>query len=138
MTPYKLNKDGIELQACNSVGHYALTIPLLPILKATAALPDARVRIVNVTSDGHEYATPKTVDFSSLEGLNGKDQPTNVRYGNSKVEVTIICVQLTCTGLTYPLQNIYLSDKLREILEGTGIRCFAVHPGAVATELDRG
>ncbi|POV97761.1 hypothetical protein PSHT_14382 [Puccinia striiformis] len=34
-TPYELSPDGIELQACNGIGHYGLTVPLLDILKKT-------------------------------------------------------------------------------------------------------
>lgn len=90
MTPYELGIDGIELQACNATGHFALTIPLLAIMKSTAALPDAHVRIVNVTSDAHEFATRESVDFTSVEGINGEALAGNVRYGNSKLAVNIL------------------------------------------------
>lgn len=119
MTPYKLSVDGIELQACNGVGHYALTMSLLPILKSTAAQTDSHVRIVNVSSDGQDLSAKK-LDFASLEGINAKDASPLERYGNSK------------------LMNVLFTDKLQEELEGTGIRCISIHPGAVRTELTRG
>jgi NAD(P)-dependent dehydrogenase (short-subunit alcohol dehydrogenase family) len=89
MAPYGLNKIGIEYQPCNAIGHYAFTVPLLPILRTTASLPGSQVRIINVSSDMHEAASPQTVDFSSIEGLNAKTQPASIRYGNGKAEVSM-------------------------------------------------
>ncbi|KAI9614925.1 hypothetical protein KEM48_005837 [Puccinia striiformis f. sp. tritici PST-130] len=61
-TPYELSPDGIELQACNGIGHYGLTIPLLDILKKT---------------DKEEG--------SQLGDLNQSYNSTWIRYGNSKL-----------------------------------------------------
>jgi NAD(P)-dependent dehydrogenase (short-subunit alcohol dehydrogenase family) len=88
MTPYELSKDGIELQACNGVGHFALTTALLPVLKSTAAADpvNSHVRIVNVASDGQDFAAK--VDFTSLKGLNAEACSSTERYGNSKLSVS--------------------------------------------------
>ncbi|WAR59613.1 hypothetical protein PtB15_11B253 [Puccinia triticina] len=118
-TPYALSADGIELQACNATGHYALTIPLLPVLRKTAEAPGSAVRIVNLASIAHRAAASKP-DFSSLEALNRSYSSTWIRYGNSK------------------LANILFNSELQRRLEGTNIHCLAVHPGVVDTDLFRG
>ncbi|KIK64544.1 hypothetical protein GYMLUDRAFT_220981 [Collybiopsis luxurians FD-317 M1] len=120
-TPYELGPDGIELQACNGTGHFALTIPLLPLMKETAAKPNSHVRIVNVTSSGYRLAG--SPDFSSLEGLNQKSWSSWGRYGLSK------------------LANILFTNELQKRIEESGcnnIYCLSAHPGPVATELTRG
>ncbi|KAF9071220.1 hypothetical protein BDP27DRAFT_1419256 [Rhodocollybia butyracea] len=119
-TPYELGPDGIEGQGCNGTGHFALTVPLLPLLKKTAALPESHVRIVNITSIGYKFARFGTPDFSSLEGLNQKSWSTWVRYGISK------------------LSNILFTNELQKRLDQDRIYCVSVHPGPVATELFRG
>ncbi|KAJ3829618.1 short chain dehydrogenase [Lentinula raphanica] len=123
-TPYELGPDGIEIQASNGTGHFALTMSLLPLLKTIAAMPDSHVRIVNVSSFGYffAYAASKP-DFSSLEGLNQKTWSTWVRYGRSK------------------LMNILFTNELQKRLTESGtnnIYCLSVHPGGVSTELTRG
>lgn len=85
MTPYELSPDGIELQACNGTGHFALTMCFLPILKKTASSPNSHVRIVNVSSLGHTLAARP--DFSSVEGLNLKSGSDWGRYSQSKLTV---------------------------------------------------
>lgn len=84
MAPYEIGPDGIEVQACNGTGHFALTTKLLPILRKTANLKDSDVRIVSVASEAHKFSNP---DFSSLEGLNKPCWNSAVRYGNSKLSV---------------------------------------------------
>ncbi|GAW10562.1 hypothetical protein LENED_012845 [Lentinula edodes] len=122
-TPYELGPDGIEMQACNGTGHFALTVTLIPILKDTAAMPGSHVRIVNITSGGYMLANMTKPDFTSLEGLNQKTFGTWGRYGLSK------------------LTNILLTNELQKRFTAAGINniyCLAVHPGAVNTELSRG
>ncbi|EGG00774.1 uncharacterized protein MELLADRAFT_39578, partial [Melampsora larici-populina 98AG31] len=115
MTPYELSPDGIDLQACNCTGHFALTIELLPILKKTSSLPDSHVRVVNVSSLGHISASKP--DFSSLESLNLKSSSGWARYKMSK------------------LCNLLFNNELQKRLEDTNIICLAVHPGVVYTGL---
>ncbi|KAE9409502.1 NAD(P)-binding protein [Gymnopus androsaceus JB14] len=116
VTPYELTADEIEVQACNGTGHFALTVPLLPLLKQTAATPDPHVRIVNITSNSDP-------DFSTIEGLNQRTWSARVRYGLSK------------------LANILFTNELQKRLNESGtknIYCISVHPGGVSTELMRG
>lgn len=116
-TPYELSPEGIELQACNGIGHFALTIPLLPILKKTDLMPNSQVRIVNLSSIAHQTAHYNP-DFSSLTGLNRDYSSTWIRYSNSK------------------LSNILFNNELQKrLLQDTNIHCIAVHPGVVDTDL---
>ncbi|KAJ3978801.1 short chain dehydrogenase [Lentinula detonsa] len=122
-TRYELGPDGIEIQACNGTGHFALTVSLLPLLKETAAMPDSHVRIVNLSSVGYLFTYFGKPDFSSLEDLN-RNRSTWVRYGISK------------------LMNILLTNELQKRLAESGttniVYCLSVHPGVVDTELIRG
>ncbi|KIK63777.1 hypothetical protein GYMLUDRAFT_452511 [Collybiopsis luxurians FD-317 M1] len=113
--PFQLTEDGIEIQACNGVGHAALTFPLLPLLKQTAAEPNSHVRIVSVASIGSWAAYQP--DFTSLDTLNRPYWSTWLRYANSK------------------LMNILFINELQKRLEGTGIYCLSVHPGIISTDL---
>ncbi|KAA1106640.1 hypothetical protein PGT21_036764 [Puccinia graminis f. sp. tritici] len=117
-TPYKLSPDGIELQACNATGHFALTSHLLPILKNTAvSFPDSHVRVVNVASMAYLQAI--TPDLSSLEGLNRADDSPMGGYNHSK------------------LNNVLFTNELQKRLSDTSIRCLSVHPGFVASGITR-
>ncbi|KAJ3759959.1 short chain dehydrogenase [Lentinula raphanica] len=122
-TPYELGPDGIEIQACNGTGHFALTVTLLPLLKETAAMPDSHVRVVNVSSSGYTMASTTTPNFTSLEGLNQKTCAAMQRYGLSK---------LTNILLTNELQKRFIESGI------TNVYCLSIHPGVVATELARG
>ncbi|MBW0514928.1 hypothetical protein O181_054643 [Austropuccinia psidii MF-1] len=117
-TPYKLSQDGIEIQACNGLGHFAFTIPLLPILEKTDSISGSQVRIVNLSSIAHRLAFKP--DFSSLNGLNQTCLTTWGRYANSK------------------LTNILFNNQLQKKLNHTNIHCLAVHPGIVDTGLFKG
>ncbi|KAG0147847.1 hypothetical protein CROQUDRAFT_655640 [Cronartium quercuum f. sp. fusiforme G11] len=117
MAPYELGPDGIEVQACNGTGHFALTTKLLPILRKTAGLEGSDVRVVTVSSDAHKFTWAP--DFSSLEGLNKPCANSAVRYGNSK------------------LSNMVFTQELQSRVDDCGILCLSVHPGAVSTEISR-
>ncbi|GAA5938419.1 uncharacterized protein JCM15063_000730 [Sporobolomyces koalae] len=117
--PYKII-NGIECQFWNHLGHFALIQHLLPLLKQTAQkLPNASVRIVNVSSKAHEMA-PTKPDFSSVESVNGQYGSTWKRYGMSK------------------LSNALFTVALQERLKDENIAVNALHPGVVATTLTRG
>ncbi|EGG09078.1 uncharacterized protein MELLADRAFT_71290 [Melampsora larici-populina 98AG31] len=117
MAPYELSPDGIEVQACNGTGHFALTTNLLPLLRKTSELEGSDVRIVTVASEAHKFTT--SPDFSTLDGLNKPCLNSAVRYGNSK------------------LSNMVFTQELQKRLDDTGIICISVHPGGVATEIPR-
>ncbi|WAQ81111.1 hypothetical protein PtA15_1A449 [Puccinia triticina] len=118
-TPYQLSEDGIELQLCNAIGHFAFTFPLLDLLKKTSKEPGSHVRIVNVASVAHSWVKG-TPDFSSVDSLNRHSYFTTDRYGLSK------------------LMKILFTNELQRRLSSTRIICTSVHPGGVNTKLATG
>jgi hypothetical protein len=114
MTPYGETEEGYEIQfGTNHVGHALLTKLLLPTLDATAKLPNADVRVVNITSEGHHIAPrPEGIVFdkAALE-----KRYTAVRYGQSK------------------LANILFTRELAR--RHPSITAVAVHPGVIVTDL---
>ncbi len=124
-------QDGIELQAHNGFGHFALIKPLIPALKKTAEEPGSHVRLVQVSSMGHNFAA-KTRDFASVEvsivalssaciGANIDTQSVNA--GTSVWE---------CYGQS-KLSNILLANELQKRLADTNIYSLSLHPGVIAT-----
>ncbi|KAJ6013216.1 retinol dehydrogenase [Penicillium herquei] len=72
--PYQETKDGFEMQfAVNYLGHFLLTKLLLPTLvRSTKSVPEGTIRIVNVSSDGHEKLAPKKgIIFSDINMKDG-------------------------------------------------------------------
>lgn len=119
MTPYSETKQGYEIQwGTNVVGHFALTYLLLPTLEQTASKTESgNVRVINISSMGHQFAPKNGINF---EDLNLKNQNTIIRYGQSK------------------LGNILLTKEISNRFARKGILSIAVHPGYVDTELGRG
>jgi retinol dehydrogenase-12 len=101
--------QGQELQlAVNHFGHFALTMALLPSLKAKAT-PS---RIINVASTAHLFGA---INFDDLQST--KRYSAWADYGRSK------------------LANVMFSYELDRMLAGSNITVNALHPGVVATEL---
>ena len=111
--PPGFTAEGFEIQlGTNHIGHALLTKLLLPTLLATAKEPNSNVRIVNLTSEGHNFARSADVllDKSKLEAQN-----TWARYGYSK------------------LANILFAHELAK--RYPSITSVAVHPGIIKTDL---
>jgi NAD(P)-dependent dehydrogenase (short-subunit alcohol dehydrogenase family) len=110
-TPFVRDARGFESQlATNHLGHFQLTMRLWPaLLKANGA------RVVALSSRGHARAG---IDF---DDPNFEHRPYDkwVAYGQSKTANALFAVALDTRG------------------EAHGVRAFAVHPGAVITELMR-
>ena len=115
--PASLTKDGYEIQfGTNHVGHALLTKLLLPTLQRTAE-ENGDVRIINVSSAGHQMP-PKgglalkdaTSDMSSYS--------TWVRYGQSKLANVLFTREL---ARRYPT-----------------IKSMSLHPGVINTGLHLG
>ncbi|KAH0274202.1 hypothetical protein KCU91_g5445, partial [Aureobasidium melanogenum] len=111
--PAGVTKDGIEIQlGTNHVGHFLLTKLLLPRLRETAQ-QGHDVRIINVSSRAHKWATP---------GLNLQNANTDMasissfaRYGNSK------------------MANVFFTQELAK--RYPEIVSISLHPGDVNTNL---
>lgn len=110
-TPFARTHDGFELQiGINHFGHFELTRLLVPRL---AAADDAR--IVTLSSGGHVMGD---VDFDD-PNWEHREYDKFAAYGASK---------------TANILHVIEADRR---LRGSGIRCYAVHPGTVATKLAR-
>lgn len=111
--PQGETEEGYEIQfGTNHMGHALLTKLLIPTLQATAEELGADVRIINLTSEGHNFARAagtlldkKQLDASGAWG----------RYGYSK------------------LANILFARELAK--HYPKITAVTVHPGVIATDL---
>jgi len=109
--PFAKTADGFELQfGSNHLGHFLFTCLLVPALLRSAAS-----RVVCLSSRGHHIAP---VDF---DDLNFERRPYDKwqSYGQAKTA------------------NVLFAVELDRRLSSRGTRAFAVHPGAIVTELGR-
>lgn len=107
-----ITKDGFELAfGINHLGHFALTAALLDRLAASAPS-----RVVTVASELHYRA--KGVDFDAVR------RRTDTFVATSEYAVSKLC-------------NVLFSAELARRVQGRGITTYALHPGAVATEIYR-
>ncbi|KAL5173695.1 Short-chain dehydrogenase TIC 32, chloroplastic [Glycine soja] len=116
--PFTLSKDNIELLfATNHLGHFLLTNLLLDTMKKTASESKKEGRIINVSSDGHQYTYPEGILFDKI---NDESSYQKWRaYGQSK------------------LANILHANELARLLKEDGIDITAnsLHPGAIITNI---
>jgi len=107
----------------NVLGHFYLTKSLLPVLTATAKkTPAGTVRVVNVSSIGHNYGAPEGIRWATLakDSLEARKKlGTTKLYGQSK------------------LGNILFSNEFARRYGGEGIVSTSLHPGAINTDLSR-
>ena len=111
--PYGKTADGFELQfGTNHLGHFALTVLLIDMLKR---VPGSRV--VTVSSGAHAFGV---LDFDDLNWEKRRYNKWQA-YGDSK------------------LANLYFTKELQRRLDEEGANALAVaaHPGWAATELQR-
>ncbi|KAI9924848.1 hypothetical protein MW887_006705 [Aspergillus wentii] len=104
---------GHEIQlGTNHTGHFLLTKLLLPILEKTAAEPESDVRVVSLSSVGHNLAPSfeTIIDQNKLKKVN-----TNTRYGASKAANILFASEL---ARRYP-----------------SLTSVSVHPGIILTDL---
>lgn len=101
----KLTKEKLDLTfATNHLGHFLLTLELLPALKK------GQSKIINVSSEAHRLATSLNEDW----GLRKAGNTINA-YGKVK------------------LYNILFTKELQNKFDKDGIQAYALHPGAVKT-----
>lgn len=110
--PKAQTKDGFEMQlGTNHLGHFALTLRLLPALEASAA-----PRVVVVASTAHRMGH---IDFDDLMG--DKAYKSWPRYGQSKLANLLFCYELE--------RRLRAQEKKTQAL--------AAHPGYSATNLQQ-
>jgi NAD(P)-dependent dehydrogenase (short-subunit alcohol dehydrogenase family) len=110
-TPLAYTADGFESQfGTNHIGHFALTVGLIPALKAAG-----KARIVELTSIGHRRSD---VHF---EDVNFRQRPYDPwdAYGQSKTANVLFAVEATAR------------------LAADGIFANAVHPGGIMSGLQK-
>ena len=106
----QVSEDGIEMTwALNHLSYFLLTNLLLDRLTACAP-----ARVVNVSSDAHEWGS---INFADLEGKRRYFGWT--AYSQSK------------------LANILFTFELSRCMKESGVTANALHPGYVATGLGR-
>ena len=107
-----LSRSSFEIAfGVNHVGTFLLTTLLLDHIQASAP-----ARIVTVSSDAHSLAPG--IDWEAVR------RPKRTFIGLQEYGVS-------------KLANILFSAELARRLQGTGVTTYAVHPGAVATEVWR-
>ena len=90
--PLSYTKEGIEMQfGTNHIGHFALTMGLLPALKQAAKLSGRNSRVVVVASSAHARAN---INF---DDINFKNRPYDGwhSYGQSKTANILFAVGFT-------------------------------------------
>lgn len=138
-----LSEDDIETTfATNHVGHFLFTNLIMPKIIKASEVSSTPTRIVNISSYGHQFSPVRFSDlnFSKLPSelpeqerpdiekalfLTGKDWSNEAygsfsSYGQSKTANILFSVSL----------NQKLGEKY-------GIASYAVHPGAVDTNINR-
>ncbi len=108
---YTLTPEGLESQfGSNHIGHFLLTNLLMPKIEAAGK----GARIVNLSSSGYGLGE---VRFDDYNFDNGKAYNPWQAYGQSKTA------------------NMLFTVSLASKLASKGITSFAVHPGAIYTNL---
>ena len=109
--PLSHSEAGHEFQfAANHLGHFLFTCSIAPLLKANGG-----ARVVSVSSAGHWFSP---VEFDDIN-YERRDYDKWKSYGQSKTANSLFAVEL---------------DRR---WSGDGVRAFAVHPGAIITDLGR-
>lgn len=111
--------DGFDMQmGTNHLGHFLLTRMLISLLKKTANEHNPDVRVVTVASMAHGMADAP-IRLHDLNWEKEEDFSPGQAYFQSK------------------LANILFSRELGKRLGGSGITTYSLHPGVIATELNR-
>jgi NAD(P)-dependent dehydrogenase (short-subunit alcohol dehydrogenase family) len=113
MVPFGQTKDGFELQlGTNHLGHFALSVQLMPLLLAAPA-----ARITTVSSTMHKFGR---INFDDLQSERSYDKTR--AYGQSK------------------LANLLFAFELERQLRAAGASAIsnASHPGYTRTNLQQG
>ncbi|KAF2010907.1 NAD(P)-binding protein [Aaosphaeria arxii CBS 175.79] len=113
--PPSLTEDGYEMHfGSNHMGPALFTKLLLPLLEKTSKLPGSDVRVVQLSSDAHQFGPKEGILFSQLKTTQA-DISGTARYGQSKLANLLYIKSL---AKRYP-----------------GIKCVSLHPGVVKTGL---
>lgn len=110
-------EDGFGIQfGVNHLGHFLLTVLLLPRLKESGG-----GRVVTLSSMAHRWGN---IDFETLAA--------NRHLGTGSYSWQFF--QAYCNS---KLCNVLFTHELAKRLRGSSVTCYSVHPGVVRTELSR-
>lgn len=110
-SPLMRTAEGCEWQfGVNHIGHFLFVNRLVPQLLAAG-----KARVVILSSAGHRYSA---VDFDDPH-FNTRGYDKWIAYGQAKTA------------------NVLFATELNRRLQQRGVSAFAVHPGAIVTELGR-
>ncbi|MCJ1385285.1 hypothetical protein MMC17_008406 [Xylographa soralifera] len=134
-TPAGTTEDGYLTQfGTHHMGHALVTKLLLPTLLATVEQPGADVRILNLTSEGHNLAPSGGIIFDKVK-LDAWS--TWARYGQSKTfrstVYPILVRNCRLEGLPIELANILYTKEL--VARYPTITSVAIHSGVIKTDL---
>ncbi|EMD58951.1 hypothetical protein COCSADRAFT_41509 [Bipolaris sorokiniana ND90Pr] len=133
--------EGLEAQfGANHIGHFLLNNLLVPqLLKSAASSTPGATRIINVSSQGHRLSGIRFSDYN-LEKSN-EELPEEERYTPVSPLFAKIPSRNGYHGFAAYGQsktaNILFSIGINEKLGGKGIRSYALHPGAIPTNMSR-
>lgn len=111
--PWSTTKEGYEIQfGTNHMGHALFTKLLMPTLLKTAEEPNSDVRVINLSSEGHNMAPTQGIiyDQKAMENIG-----TWRRYGQAKLANILHAREL---ATRYP-----------------SITATSLHPGVIKTDL---
>jgi NAD(P)-dependent dehydrogenase (short-subunit alcohol dehydrogenase family) len=113
--PPGLTEDGYEMQfGSNHMGPALFTKLLLPLLEKTSQLPNSDVRVVQLSSEGYQFAPKGGILFPRLK-TDMADIGGRARYAQSK------------------LANLYFIKALAK--RYPKMICVSLHPGVVHTSI---
>ncbi|KAK1687667.1 hypothetical protein BDP55DRAFT_659048 [Colletotrichum godetiae] len=139
----QLSEDGIEMTfATNHVGHFLFTNLILPKIIKAAEMTSTLTRIINVSSYGHQFSPIRfsDINFSKILAKLPEEESPDLQKASfltgqdwsDKSYVGFLSYGQSKTA------NILFSVSLTEKLEAKyGIRSYAIHPGAVTTNINR-
>jgi NAD(P)-dependent dehydrogenase (short-subunit alcohol dehydrogenase family) len=142
--PPGLTEDGFELQwGTNYLGHALLTRLLLPVLEKTVRIPGADVRIIALSSHGHQYAPkPEGIQFDSLKTTADALGPYG-RYSQTKLATVLWARQMAKLYPQFTVASIHPGVVQTNLMNNaTGSSCVVRVLGKVAnyvvTPVDQG
>lgn len=109
---HQLTTEGVEATlAGNHLGHFLLTLRLMPLLEQAALNNQSPARVINVSSNAHEYYPG--FDWDDLAMTAGYD--AGVAYCRAK------------------FANVMFTQELARRTSATTLVAHAIHPGVVAS-----
>jgi len=128
-----LTTQGYDLQfGTNVLGHYYLTMLLLPALRNSTFINGTKARVVNTSSHMHICAPGHGIDWSVLKSGPSRDEAIR-KWG------PIWMLGQGVTWVHYGISKMgnILFTRILNRYYGGDVAAFTLHPGAIQSELQR-